>query len=169
MRAIRFLLSGLLLLVASWFFVSAANAPSDSTTIILLRHAEKDTVGDDPVLTVKGAHRAAGLSSVFPDITPDEFYSTNFVRTRETVAPWTKQTNKEINFYEPVKLPELADKLKKEIGKTIVVVGHSNTVPPLVNLILGADKYKNLADTEYSKIFILTIKKGTVKDKVIHY
>jgi hypothetical protein len=55
-------------------------------------------------------------------------------------------------------------------GKTIVVAGHSNTTPALVNLLLGAEKYKALDDTVYSKIWILTIKEdGRVDDKIIEY
>lgn len=156
-----------LILALSCVATKTDEANNSATTLIILRHAEKDTVGEDPKLSAKGLQRAARLSAVFPDIHPDKFYSTNFIRTRETLAPWAKATGKEIEMYRTDNLPAFADKLKSEKGKTIVVAGHSNTVPPLVNFILAKEKYTNLTDTEYSKIFVLTIKDARVDDRVV--
>ncbi len=41
-------------------------------------------------------------------------------------------------------------------GQTVLVVGHSNTVPPLVNA-LGAGPYENLTDDEYDDLFVVTL------------
>ncbi|MDB5191392.1 MAG: hypothetical protein JWQ96_955 [Segetibacter sp.] len=143
----------------------------NATTIILIRHAEKDTVGGtDPALSAIGSERAARLQATLKEYTPEAFYSTNFKRTRETVLPWAKATGKEIEIYDTKTQDTFADLLKTQAGKTIVVVGHSNTIPPLVNLVAATDEYKNLPDNEYRKIFIVTIKKdGSSKVKVREY
>jgi len=141
-----------------------------TTTIILLRHAEKDTInGQDPPLSAMGKKRAKRLAKQFPKVSPNAFYSTNFIRTKETVTPWSKLAGKQIKIYDAAKQPEFASMLTKQKGKTIVVVGHSNTIPQLVNLIIGKDKYSPLPDAEYSKIFIVTIKNGKAEDKLITY
>jgi ketosteroid isomerase-like protein len=46
--------------------------------------------------------------------------------------------------------------------KRFIVVGHSNTIPPLVNLITGKDLFKNLQDPEYSVIWVIRMKDGKV-------
>jgi broad specificity phosphatase PhoE len=119
-------------------------AQKKTTTIILVRHAEKATTGgDNPELSAEGTKRADRLQVSFPNVKPDAFYSTAYLRTQHTLAPWAKQALKEIITYDAAKQPEFADSLLKQTGKTIVVVGHSNTVPGLVNLLLDQEKFQN--------------------------
>ncbi len=154
----------ILLLVAYSF------KPNAETKIILVRHAEKDTMGgSNPGLTAEGVNRADRLYQSFPGITPDEFYSTNYTRTVATVTPWAKMAGKEVKLYDAKSQAAFAEIIKLETGKTIVIAGHSNTVPPLINLILGKEKYSLLKDDEYDKIFVITINDGIIKDTVIVY
>ena len=113
--------------------------------------------------------RAERLSASFPSVIPDAFYSTDYVRTMATVSPWAKQAGKEVQLYDSKALPDFADMLKQRKGKTIVVAGHSNTVPQLVNLLIGKEKYNQLADNEYSKIFVVKVKRNRVKETIITY
>ena len=41
-------------------------------------------------------------------------------------------------------------------GETAIVAGHSNSIPALVNQLIGKDKFKELTEDVYSKIWILT-------------
>jgi 2,3-bisphosphoglycerate-dependent phosphoglycerate mutase len=59
--------------------------------------------------------------------------------------------------------------LLKQAGKTIVVAGHSNTIPGLVNLLLHDNKFKNLDDNEYDKIFVVTVENDKASVKVLTY
>jgi broad specificity phosphatase PhoE len=141
------------------------------TTVILIRHAEKDTAGgNDPELSAIGYQRAARLQAALEKYTPDAFYSTDFKRTKETILPWAKAVGQQIEIYDP-KTPEaFANLLTTMTGKTMVVVGHSNTIPILVNLLAGTDEYKQLPDDEYTKIFIISINKnGNRQVKVLTY
>ena len=160
------------LLICFFAFSSCSIAQSKDkkeTTIILVRHAEKDTVGNNPSLSEAGVQRALKLQTVFPGVVPDAFYSTNYKRTLQTVEPWSKNAGKEIILYQPSKQDSLADELKKMTGKTIVVTGHSNTIPSLVNLLLEDEKFANLPDSEYSTIFVVTIKRGIAKVKKLTF
>ena len=164
------LLRALLALVSLAIFNSTF-AQKGETTIILLRHAEKDTIGgNDPILSAAGKTRAEKLITVFKAVKVDEMYSTPYVRTMETLKPWAQQAKLEIKSYDARNLKGFAEQLKLMKGKTVVIAGHSNTTPMLVNLLLGAEKYKALDDSVYSKIWVLTIKEdGTVTEKVIEY
>ncbi len=143
------------------------NAKSrEITTIIIVRHAEKQT-GNDPALTPAGMLRAEKLSSLFQGVKPDAIYTSPYIRTRQTATPWAKEIRLELTEYNPQKLDELADYLKTQKGKTFLIVGHSNTNPGLVNLLINEDKYKNLDDTDYETIFVVRVKKGVATASIL--
>ena len=45
-------------------------------------------------------------------------------------------------------------------GKTVLVVGHSNTTNVFVNKILGIEKYDEINDNNNSNLYIVTISNG---------
>ncbi len=152
--------------------ITAHSQKADAiTTIILVRHAEKDTTGggDDPGLTTRGEIRARKLAIMFPNAKPDALYATPYNRTKQTLAPWAAAAKLEIKTYDAARLDELANQLKLLPGKTIVVAGHSNTTPALANLLIGSDRYRSWEDEVYNKLFVITVTKGKAKAKVIEY
>jgi hypothetical protein len=52
--------------------------------------------------------------------------------------------------------------LKQLSGQTIIIAGHSNTAPDLVNQLLNEKKYASLNENEFGKIWILTVNSGKV-------
>ena len=150
-------------------------AQAQTTTIILLRHAEKDTSQQfnmakaDPPLTEAGQARAKQLLLVLKAYQPNVFYTTNFIRTKATIQPLAQKFNKDVKLYDPSKLKEFTTEIQALKGKTIVVAGHSNTTPALVNLLLKQDKYQSLPDNVYNKFWIVTITDGVANEKVVEY
>lgn len=150
---------------------------AQTTTYILVRHAEKAdlTQGDammkaDPPLSEQGEKRAASLVEVLKDYTPDLFYSTNYKRTRSTIAHLTTKFGKEAIVYDPRNQKAFSEKLLEEKGKTIVVAGHSNTIPALANLLIGEKRYEDLDESVYNQFWIITIKDGSKPEaKVVTY
>ena len=143
-------------------------------TIILIRHAEKEasemTDQNDPPLTAAGKERAERLVKRIGKYHPGAIYSTNYKRTRDTVEPLAKKRNLTVQIYDGSKPQDLVNTIMKSNTKRVVVVGHSNTVPPLVNLITGKDLFKNLQDPEYSVIWVIKMKDGKVsKVEVLDY
>ena len=63
------------------------------------------------------------------------------------------------------------DELKAEANqsKTILIVGHSNTSPRLVNLLLDKDEYKDLDETVYNQYWIVKLYGRKKHAKVILY
>ncbi|MGI8468881.1 MAG: SixA phosphatase family protein [Pyrinomonadaceae bacterium] len=171
MKIIVFLFCGLL------FAFSGINLFAQDMTIILLRHAEKDVSPQankyDPDLTAAGKERAERLVETIRKYKPEQIFSTNYKRARETVDPLAENLNEkyriQVQSYDFDELEAFADTLLKSNARTIVVVGHNNTTPALANLLIKQNKYKDLQDSEYDKIFIIKIKNGKVKDTVIEY
>ena len=148
---------------------SCSIAQNSATTIIILRHSEKDTVGKDPQLSIAGKERAGRIPTLFKDIKPDILYSTPYVRTRQTLKPWAEKTSLTIKDYDATNLAAFATELKGMQGKTIVVSGHSNTAPVLVNLLIGTNKYPLLNDNDYSKLWVVTLADGKATEKLVEY
>ncbi len=175
MKILLSLLLGLLL------FTMANNnlfAQHRKLTVILLRHAEKDvSEGADtanPELSAAGNLRAQKLVEIINKYQPDAIYSSNYLRTRATVRPLARKRRMMTQIYDPRNLNQMRDLIVSGKIKRIVVVGHSNTTPALANMLIKQDKYKNLAESEYDKIWIIKIKRNKTKpnkirEKVIQY
>jgi broad specificity phosphatase PhoE len=166
---------GFVIIILS-IFQSNAQSNSGASTIILLRHAEKDTtaIGSsmmqaDPPLSAPGIQRSGKLLETLKPYHIDSIFSTNFNRTRSTVLPLATKFGLSIRLYDPKNQALFADRLKNMAGTTVLVVGHSNTIPALVNLLIGNPKYPNLADNEYDKIWILHLEKGKYIETQIQY
>jgi 2,3-bisphosphoglycerate-dependent phosphoglycerate mutase len=146
-------------------------AAAQSKTIILVRHAEKaDQTSQDPELSAEGKQRAERLAKIIKKYKPGAIYSTDFKRTHDTVAPVAARRKLKIEVYDSKKPAELIDTIIKSKTKRSLVVGHSNTVPGLANLLGKKEVFKNLDDAEYGVIWIVRIKDGQVrKTEVVPY
>jgi phosphohistidine phosphatase SixA len=132
--------------------------------IYLFRHAEKQKDGTkDPALTEQGHQRAQWLGQWFNNKEVTAIYSSDYQRTRQTVAIIAKTTGVEIQLYNPAKLEELVQLLKQKDG-FYVVAGHSNTIPDTVQL-LGGEPGKDINHEEYDRLYQLTLKDGKVVTK----
>lgn len=158
------------------FILTATETYAQTSTFILMRHAEKDTTTQgstmmqaDPPLSAEGTARAARISEVLKMYQPDAIYSTNFKRTKSTVGPLSVKTGKEVQVYDHRNLKGFADELLKMQGKTVVVAGHSNSTPMLVNLLLKENKYQNLDESVYDTYWIVTVTDGKAEAKIMKY
>lgn len=126
-----------------------------NTTIYLIRHAEKEAVGDNPELSQKGIERSHYWKNYFLNKSIDVIYATPTKRSQMTIDPLAASLQKEINFYKPEQmgLKALAEKYP---GKTILVVGHSNMMSDYVNHLLGENKYPEIPEDEYDNLYTVT-------------
>lgn len=142
------------------------------TTIYLVRHAEKDT-GNNPPLTQAGFKRAGDLMRYLQSKDVSKIYSTKYKRTNQTADSLKLAQNLTTIIYDADTIGnDLVAKIKAngDEGKTILVVGHSNTVPKLIRR-LGVTTFamQNLPDTEFDNLFILKYKKRKISFKGIKY
>jgi len=149
----------IILLAISLFTSSLYSQENDAiTTIILIRHAEKQSDGtNDPNLTPKGEERAQKLKTKFEPTGITAIYSSSFKRTINTVLPLSEAIKVKITVYDPSEAHFIDKIYQQNIGKTVLISGHSNTTTKAVNQLLGKEKYKDIAHHEYGRIFIVTI------------
>ena len=138
-------------------------AEASAQTIYLVRHAEKLT-GDDPALTPQGHERAQALRDWLLDKNIEAIYSSDFVRTQQTAAPLANALGLTVRAYDPSKLEALVMEIT-DFGQTALVVGHSNTTPPLAE-IFGAPSFGPIIEaTEYDRLYeIVRVDDSTAAD-----
>ena len=132
-----------------------------STTVVIVRHAEKMAVADDPGLTPAGQARSAELARMLSPAaageSPPAVYSTDYRRTRDTAGPTAATWQTDLRLYEPGDARAFAREVRRRHrGATVLVVGHSNTVPELV-AAFGGPSGIEIADDEYDNLFVLTV------------
>jgi phosphohistidine phosphatase SixA len=144
--------------------LSTVAAAQKAKTIILIRHAEKETAemtdSANPPLSAAGTERAARLAKVIQKYHPGAIYSTDTLRTRATVEPLAKRRGLTVQIYDGSKPQDLINTITASKTKRFVIVGHSNTIPPLANLLVKKELFKNLEDTEYSVIWLIRLRQG---------
>ena len=72
-----------------------------------------------------------------------------------TASPTAKSKELEIQLYDPRALYD-EEFREATVGKTVLVVGHSNTTPAFVNAILGEDRYEDMDDMDNSSLYVVT-------------
>lgn len=127
----------------------------------MVRHAEKQlNAGDNPPLNALGAKRAVDLNKILSKKSIVYIYSTNTIRTISTATPLAENKQIKIQIYNGSKADSLINQMKLLHSNTLIV-GHSNTVPKLVNMISNSDYLKSdLEDNEYNKLFKIKIYKS---------
>jgi len=141
---------------------------AENTVIYLMRHAEKvedNTV--DPDLTPEGKARAQVYASILRDENVTAIFSTPYIRTRKTAEPTASIHGLAIQEYDPAQPKDLAEILKTLSG-TVLVTGHSNTIPELVNMLTG-ENMPALDDRVYDRVYRVTLEDGLHTELSITY
>ncbi len=153
------------LLATAFFFTTITAAAEQSSTIFLVRHAEKRDAGADPALSDIGKARAQMLAAVLTSVKLTHVYTTNYKRTRDTATPVAQSQGLKIEFYDPVKLQVFAATLLQQKG-TNLVVGHSNTTPALAELLSG-QPFEKIDEAVYDRVYLFSVYKGSVVSQLV--
>lgn len=145
---------------------------SSGTKIYVVRHAEKDT-GNNPQLTAAGRKRAGDLLQILQQKNIQRIYSTPYRRTIQTGDSLRIQQHIDTLIYKADTTGQgIYDKIVAagDGGKTILIIGHSNTVPRIIRK-LGAKDFPStdIPDMEFDNLYLITCKKGKVKVKKMKY
>ena len=148
-----------LILICTFLFISSVCYSQEATTYYFIRHAEKsliDKTDKNPKLNYDGVKRADAWKEVFSNVKLDAVYSTDYNRTQLTAKPTADSKNLPILLYNPKDMysASFQDKTK---GKTVLVVGHSNTTNVFANKVLGIEKYNQMNDDNNSNLYIVTV------------
>lgn len=151
-------------------FCAAASAQEKViTTFILVRHAEKDLTQstNDPDLSADGKTRAVRLNELLKKTDVAAVYSTPYKRTQQTVEALATEKGLKVISYQANKMDEIDTMIKQHAGGTVVVSGHSNTIPLVANYLIGEDKYKQFDDADYGNIIIISVAERGKNAKVV--
>lgn len=146
-------------------------AQEEATIYYFIRHAEKDrsdTTNKNPNLTEQGKQRAQDWATILKDVELDAVYSTNYNRTVQTATPTAQNQELEVEIYDP-RILYSEDFKKATRGKSVLVVGHSNTTPAFVNTVLKEKKYENIDDRNNGNLYIITILEDTKEVQLLHF
>jgi phosphohistidine phosphatase SixA len=132
---------------------------SCSHTYYIARHAEKAepdaTKNTDVPLTEKGKQRAEALKEILKNKKIAYVFSTNTIRAKSTAQPTADYFHLTIEAYGPKPDPGFINKLKS-ITKNVLIIGHSNTIDDIVNMLCNEKKVPaDLNDSEYDNLFIV--------------
>lgn len=137
----------------------------ETTTIYLIRHAEKADGTRDTELSQAGKTRAQKWSTYFNDKGLAAIYATPYNRTNATAAPLAEMLKLNIILYNPSQL-DLQVVAEAHKGKSVLIVGHSNTLPSHVNKLLNEEKYGEIDESEFGTLYTITINGKTIADKI---
>ncbi|KGO90787.1 SixA phosphatase family protein [Flavobacterium suncheonense] len=148
------------------FFTQLDNAQNQPTTFYLIRHAEKADNSANPELSEAGLKRAENWSTILSDIKFDEVYSTNYKRTISTGTPTAEKNHKTIKIYDH-KTFDASSFIKENLHKNVLVVGHSNTIPTLVNKLTGKTVYTDIDETDFGNLYIVMVNGDSVSCQLL--
>ena len=129
------------------------------TTVIIVRHAEKNIEPNnpDPDLSPAGQARAQEITRIFGDSGVQAIYATQYKRTQQTVTPLASRLGLPVVSVDAKQSAELTRRiLSNNRGQTVFVAGHNNTAPEIVNMLSG-ENYPQIPESEYDNMFIVTI------------
>jgi broad specificity phosphatase PhoE len=140
----------------------------------VFRHADREEAveGDDsdPDISADGQRRAVRLALMLRKYKIDRVFSTNYARTLQTVTPLSRMRKVDVEIYEPSESDALLRVIAESATRRrIAVAGHNSTAFALVNKLLKADKYEMPADSQYGNLWIIKIRKGKIRERLIVY
>lgn len=152
----RLVTAAILMLLAA----CATGPQTPSEAFYVMRHLHTNTAIRDPNLTDEGARQAERLAAFLGRDPPSAIYVTDTKRARQTAAPLAAKLGLTPKLYAPRDMPALKAEVMEEKG-SVLVVGHSNTVPDIVEA-LGGTRPAPLSDTDFGDVWRVSRKDGAV-------
>jgi phosphohistidine phosphatase SixA len=143
---------------AAWTWFTA-----NSTTVIVIRHAEKETVSAvDPALSAAGEARAALLARMFGDTKGagrlDAIYVSATLRSRSTAAPLAARLGIAPVVAAADDPKGLARRvLRENSGRRVMVIGHVNTVPEIVSALSGRSDIPSIDEQDFATMYVVSV------------
>ena len=132
---------------------------SCQSTFYVVRHAEKMDNSANPPLSSLGTERAEDLKQLLANKGISAIYSTNFIRTQNTVKPLADAKGIITQIYKASPADSMRvfiEKLKQIKGKNVLVVGHSNTTKYVVNGLFERDTLRSdIPDNDFDNLYIV--------------
>lgn len=159
MQTLKYLVALLCLLCSP----HALAGQSQEAPIYVTRHYDTPAGAADPDLTPQGRARADQLASWFYGRTLKAIYVSDFKRTRQTAAPVAAAVGVTPETYDPKDTKAIVARAKAA-GGPVLIIGHSNTVPDIVEQ-LGGKRPGELRHEDFGDLW--TVHGGTAEREKI--
>jgi broad specificity phosphatase PhoE len=169
-RLRRVLLGGLVVASSGRSVLAQPAQPPQprATVVVIVRHAEKAAEpADDPPLTTAGVVRARHLAVLLGTADVQAVIATQLIRSQETARPTAEAHGLAIETITR-RLPiadharDVANAVRRHPGKTVLVVGHGETVAAIV-AALGGPRLADLCGSDYSNLYTLILDGSSVR------
>jgi broad specificity phosphatase PhoE len=144
-----------------FFAAIATSAPREYkcdgpvTTIMIVRHA--DRAGSADSLSAAGVERAKALAQATKMANLRAIYVSDTRRARDTAAAVAAMAHIQPETYPAKECDALVKRiLHDHLGESVLVVGHSNTVPLLI-AAAGGPKIADLDEKEFDGLYIVVV------------
>lgn len=136
---------------------------AQASTVVLVRHAEKVAPSGDVDISAVGQARAAALAEALVRFPLQGIFVSQYKRTLQTALPVAARFG-----LTPVAVPVASGDVRAQAtataaairglpaGSAALVVGHSNTLGPIIEA-LGGPHLDDLCDGEYATILVLEV------------
>ena len=148
-----------ILFLFAWTLVGAPDA------VILLRHAERESSATDSLLSERGRLRAEGLVKALKDANIKAILTSDVQRAKDTATPLARALKITPEVVQAQDYARFRKQIMRANGGTVLVIGHSNTVPKIIEALGGPAV--TIDETEFDKMFILSLPRATLL--VLHY
>jgi len=151
-------------------------------TVFLIRHAERaDEPRQDPPLTDAGVARSTALARLLSNAGVKAIFTSQFTRTKQTAEPLATKLGITVTSFTLKSNPsnprqiaeestaEVTNKILERSGQSVLVVGHSNSIPDVIKM-LGGDIVPTIDERKFDDLFIVTVyAKGKAKVVQLKY
>jgi phosphohistidine phosphatase SixA len=151
-------------------------------TVFLIRHAEREQEPrQDPPLSKDGIARSQALARLLGGAGIKAIFTSQYTRTKQTaeplatklgltVTPFTLKINpSNTRQVAAESTAEVTNKILERSGESVLVIGHSNSIPDLIKM-LGGDVVPTIDESKFDDLFIVTVyAKGKAKVVQLKY
>ena len=131
-----------------------------TTTVYIVRHAEKVNETDTTNLTPAGYARAAALADTLANKGIDSIFTTPYRRTRQTAQPLATKLGIPLVDYPAKPTETIVKRVRRIRNKTVLVVGHSNTILEIARGLGANPTMTKIESGDFDNLFRVDMRHG---------
>ncbi len=130
-----------------------------TTTVYVVRHAEKVDETDSTDLSPAGRQRALALVDTLANQGIDSIFTTPYRRTRQTAEPLANRIAVRSVDYSPKSTDLIVNRVSRIRGKKVLVVGHSNTILDITKGLGAKPTLAKIESGDYDNLMVVRIQR----------